>query len=53
MAELLINGQRSHGGAEQLARKEGRQASVMKRGERGLGLMSCEESQGVTMSISC
>jgi hypothetical protein len=53
VAELLINGQHSHGGAEQLARREGRQASAMKRGERGLGLTSYEEPQGVMMSLSC
>ena len=33
MAELLINGQCFHGGAEQFASREGHQASAMKRGE--------------------
>ena len=49
MVELLINGKRSHYGAEQLARRERRQASAMKIGKKGPELTSCEEPQGVTM----
>ena len=52
VVELLINGKYSHRGAEQLARRERRQVSAMKIGEKGPKLTGCEEPQGpVTMLL--